>query len=69
MLKVLEEIIGKSGDFPSAGYLAKNGHSGLMTGISEYHGGIRNVKEKMGYELETKPVGYWKEKESLILQA
>ncbi len=57
----LEEIIAKTKEFPSTEQLKELGYNGLVTGISDYHGGIRNVRELMGYKNEIKPDGYWKD--------
>jgi len=56
----LEGIIVQVGDFPSTTQLKDLGYSGLITGMQDYHKGIRNVKEKMGYENKTHPKGHWK---------
>lgn len=34
--------------------------SGMIVAISKYHGGMRKVRKKLGYENETKPPNYWK---------
>ncbi|MEK6871622.1 MAG: hypothetical protein AABX16_01845 [Nanoarchaeota archaeon] len=59
--KVIEENPELNGEFPTVKWLEKNNLSGLYFGINRHHGGIRNVREKMGFTNETKPFGYWKE--------
>ena len=63
--KELEKIIEDVGAFPTSSQLIKIGYSGLSTGMQQYHGGIRNVRTKMGYENEFRPNGYWKEWENV----
>src|SRR3989344_7560320 len=62
-------IIGKLGRFPTATYLVENGYGGLESGIQKYHGGIYKTAERMGYEAEIKPNGFWKKKQNIINEA
>jgi len=60
--KGLEPIIEKNnGEFPTSTYLEENCYSSLRYAIQQYHGGLPKVRQKMGYEEENKPNGYWKD--------
>jgi uncharacterized coiled-coil DUF342 family protein len=48
--KELEEVIKKLGKFPSRKELIKMGKSSLSYWSVKYHGGLAEVRKKMGYE-------------------
>ena len=55
----LKRIIKQQRKFPTSTYLRENGHASLYQGIKQYHGGIEEVRQKLGYETNKKTVGYW----------
>ncbi|MCP6719618.1 MAG: hypothetical protein KJI71_05380 [Patescibacteria group bacterium] len=57
----LEDIIEGLGHFPTQKELKDVGCFDLLYGIAKYHGGINEVKLKLGYELGVRPQGYWQE--------
>jgi len=63
ILRIMKEH--KLDNVPSGTLLSKLGHSGLVTGIHDYHSGMREVRKKMGYESKIKPAGYWKDFEKI----
>jgi len=54
---------------PSADQLQKHGYSYLISAISRNHGGIQNIRTKLGQTNTTKPQGYWKKEENAIREA
>ena len=52
-------IISKVGSFPNETQLRNMGYRNLAVSFYKYHGGIRNVRKKMGYDSNTKPKHYW----------
>jgi len=57
----LKKLIRDMGRFPSEIDMRKAGKSSLGGSIVQYHGGIRKVRQRMGYENKLKPNGYWKD--------
>jgi exonuclease VII small subunit len=59
--KELEEIIKELGRFPKYKELERTGKGSIVYWIKKYHGGVTKVCERMGYKLNEKPKGYWKD--------
>ncbi len=62
--KELQPIITRLGHFPTQKDLKKINFQSLNLGF-RYHGGLNAVKERLGYQIEQKPNGYWKDFENL----
>jgi hypothetical protein len=52
--------INRIGYFPTQDDLRKISRDDIVNAIHRHHGGMNVVKEKMGYELPRKPMGYYK---------
>ena len=63
----LQPIIDNLGDFPSDYYLRSIGRSDIESAISNHHGGINVVREKMGFKAIQKSPGYWDKWENLVI--
>ena len=58
---VLKKVIKYFGHFPTLIELRENGYSSVSSAISEHHGGINAVRIRMGYEIDKRENGYWKD--------
>jgi|SRR3989338_6029902 len=63
---LLETIKLNNGIFPSSLDLRRLKLSTLETAIDRYHGGMNEVRRKMGYQSKIKPNGYWKNLQHVI---
>jgi hypothetical protein len=59
--KALGKLESQLGHFPVERELRELKYNGLASAISEYHGGIISVKEKMGFSTTRVPNGHWKD--------
>lgn len=58
----LQEVVEDLGGvFPLARDLQHRGLQGLASAIGKHHGGFLAVRERMGYDLPTKPFHHWKQ--------
>jgi len=58
------EIVKDKGEYPTQKHLYKNGRSSLVKAAHDHHGGYVAARERMGYESENKPYGFWKKWEN-----
>jgi exonuclease VII small subunit len=63
--KELEEVIEKLGRFPLRKELIEMKKNTLVYWIVKYHGGLTEVRKKMGYKLKRKPSEYWRDFENI----
>lgn len=64
--KELKKLISSINQFPSCNDFKTNDKGSLFTAIGRYHGGLSQIKQKLGYEsYGSKPHGYWKSKENV----
>jgi len=54
---------------PPESELRKHGYNPLSLAINRYHGGIRNIRNKLGQTNTTKPKGYWQKEENVLVEA
>jgi len=62
----LKPIIKELGHFPTQTELKERGYTGMSSAVQDNHGGLNCVRERMGYKLNTKPSGYWTDKENVL---
>lgn len=60
-----EAIRKNNGKFPTPRDLIKAGHSALVVGIQKYHGGLSEVRKKMGFKQVRKPIGHYENWENV----
>ena len=61
----LEIVIKEIGHFPIEKELEERKLSYASAAIEKYHNGVNAVRKKMGYEIEIRDRGYWKEWENI----
>lgn len=60
-IKELKVVIDRLKHFPTKAMLKSIGKRGLCIAINR-HGGLNKFREKLGYKLSKKPIGYWTDK-------
>lgn len=61
----IQNIMKQLGYFPSKTELTKIGFGSLSTAIQKYHGGIKKIREIMGFKSERLEKGHWKNIENV----
>lgn len=64
----LKRVADRLGHFPSQGELVNQGYSGLNSSIVRNHGGLANVREKMGFGESSKNRGYWQQWKNIEIE-
>jgi len=54
---------------PASHEIQKHGYASLNAAINNYHGGIQNIRIKLGQQNYKKPPGYWQKEENVIAEA
>ena len=62
---VLRKVIQSAGHFPSKGELSQQGYSSVATAIQEYHDGMKNVRQKMGFKSKRVEADHWSNIENI----
>lgn len=62
-------IENNGGKFPTGDQLHNSGLNGLYSSLSNYHGGLKEVRKRLGHDNPSvKPRGYWKDIGNVITE-
>jgi hypothetical protein len=64
----LKRIIKKLGHFPTSKEIKKNSRGSLVNSIYKHHGGVPEVRERMGYGSDKRPIGYLRDWKNITVE-